>query len=465
MIWRRLFFCTLFLCLLLAVRLPFLSNQLVGEEGDFAFLIANPTPSAHLSSDGLPNNLIGNLDGDYLLNKMQHPILPYLFLEDVVGSFVRPMDVLSQAPTTRIVIVRSAFLALFLIGAVGLAWLAAASSPSARLWGFFPAVLIPLYALTTPLAVGGSLQPQVDGGFGVMLNGIAAALLLPAPGRGASRWRFLLAGTLVGLGRAEWTLGFGAAAAIVMLCARSAKAPRDVHVLCLALLGGLAIGLAIAVAASPADYWASFAVAERVFNLMSPWDLARRDLRYVVPVCIFLCVIAFAIAHRFASLIKEAPGPLIAAVSGSAIFAGFATSGWPGDGFPRYYAPALTLCAYCATWLYIAHAGLWPIVVRGGATLLLLAGLAWNAQYLIQAREANVSITSSPGLDLTVLNQRYAAAVELAKPDGPLPLVGAGIWLTYPHTNFFAEGMGYPGALAYLGRKYPDWVKRLMPPQ
>jgi hypothetical protein len=95
--------------------------------------------------------------------------------------------------------------------------------------------------------------------------------------------------------------------------------------------------------------------------------------------------------------------------------------------------------------------------------ILTLGGLVWNASYLIQAHRAEVSITSGPGLRLALLSERYTSAAERAKRDDILTMQPSGIWLTYPDARFMAEEFGYPAAVDYLTKFYPDWVKRLAP--
>jgi hypothetical protein len=459
----RLFFCILFLTAVFATRIPFLSNELVGEEGDFAFLIANPTPSSELSTDGLPNILIANLDGVYALNTIEHGVMPYVFLERVPGTIVRAMGVLSMPPVTRIIVVRAAYLSLFLLGVVGLAWLVARPPQGGRVGDFLLLVLIPFYALTTPLAVGGSIQPQIDGGFGVLTVGVAATLLLPSPGRAAHALRWLIAGVVVGLGRAEWTLAFAGVSGAVLLAAIAMKTPKSVCWLCLALLAGLSMGVAISCAVSPADYAGNFSVARRVFGYASQWMIACRERQYVIPLCALLAAVVVASLRDIGSRLREAPGLLIVAGSGAIIFLGFAASGFSGDGFPRYYSPALALTAYAATWLALADARVWPLALKGGLTVLLLAGLVANVNYLAGANRAHASITSGPGQRLPLATASYAAAAERAKHDNVLTLQGSGIWLTHPDVRFIAADMGYPGAVNYLARNYPDWSWRLEP--
>jgi len=460
--WRRACVCLAFLALLIAVRAPFLRDEAVGEEGLFAFLVASPTPTSQMSPDGLPKALIANLDGISALNSFRHSIGPYEVLERIPGAFLRALDVVSQPPTTRIVIVRLAFLALFMIGVSGLAWTAARAVEAPGRLDAALALLIPFYALTTPLAVGGSIQMQLDGAFGVLVAGLAATLLLSAPTNERGRLQCAIAGAIVGFGRAEWLLALGVVAVATLLATALLKTPRAGRKLVLDFLIGVALGAAAQFAISPVDFALSGATAQSDFQHVSPWRLAERDARYTIPVALLLASLAVVMIPNLRRRLGETPLTALVAGGAGAIFAGFALSGWAGDGFPRYYAPALAMATYVATRLAIDESPAWGPAVKAVLTLALIGGLAWNGDYLYRAHRDQVSITCHPGVSLAATTQRYAEAAQ--RDDGVLTFQQAGIWLTHPTTRFMGEDMGYPGALRYLRERYPDWVDRLASP-
>ena len=82
-IWRWLLFAVL--VIVVAVRLPFLGNTLVGEEGSFALMAVD---------DGSPSGtefgqlaVIARLKGKNITIRPEHPILPYVFLTNVWRPF------------------------------------------------------------------------------------------------------------------------------------------------------------------------------------------------------------------------------------------------------------------------------------------------------------------------------------------------------------------------------------------
>ena len=76
--WRQLLISVFLIAALGIVRAPFLENLLVGEEGAFAFMIANPEPSSKLSSSGQPEALIGNIEGKFEFASFERTIVPYI---------------------------------------------------------------------------------------------------------------------------------------------------------------------------------------------------------------------------------------------------------------------------------------------------------------------------------------------------------------------------------------------------
>ena len=419
----------------IGARVPFVANTLVGEEGCFAFLVANPVPSGRLTEDGWPRCLIGSIDGQPIFASFEKPIVPYLLIEGGTGAITRPLDILALAEPARTIAARLPFLVLFLIGVAGLAWSASRSLLASG---------VTAYALTTPLAVGASLQPQLDGSVGVLLTGVAGSVLV-ASSRPAA---FAVAGFLVGLGRVEWALAFGTAA--VAALAFNVR-------LALALLAGVAAGAAASFAISPADYSAAFEVMQRVGGTAEPLALAWRDRIYVAPVLALLVPCGLlTLARR--RLVATHPGIAIVILAAAAMFSGFLLGAWPGDGFPRYYAPALVLAACALTALLDG----WPDRWRAGAAATLIAlGLVANAAHLVPAYRKGRTITSGPGISLAAIERDYAAAAARAAEAREIALQYPAFWFYYPRLDFLPRDLGVAGALSLLRERHPAAADRL----
>ena len=364
----------LFLGLLLLTRAPFLSNVLVGEEGMHAAFVLAKGSYAPVNEQGIPQLMLGSFEGEAFLGATQHSIGPYVVLRWL--STVWPVAIddplaVSNGLAMRSIQARLPFLLLYSLGAAGLLWRWATvcvQSPSWR-WWVFGGLLF--YGLTTPLAVGGSIQPQIDASVGVALVGLAAWLLTGAWPPGFQGWAPVAAGVLVGFGKQEWTLAFAAAWLVVLLLSKLwSCANRNI-------LGGFALGLGVGTALtyglSPTDYLASFNLMDHFLSKSS--DVNRLELlmqwrSYLFPVLLMLLLMTMAGIGRLPQLVRQSPGAVMVAGGAWAIALGFAAAGWRGDGFPRYYAPALVASLYA---LQVFVLG-WPDLGRRRNTALI--GLA-----------------------------------------------------------------------------------------
>ena len=158
------------------------------------------------------------------------------------------------------------------------------------------------YGLTTPLAIGGSIQPQIDASVGVALVGLAAWLLTAAWGRGLQVWAAIAAGVLVGFGKQEWTLAFAAAWGVVLLLSKLWRCANA------STLGGFALGLGVGTALtyglSPTDYLASFNLMDHFLSKSS--DVNRLELlmqwrSYLAPVLLLLLLMTTLVLAAYLS--------------------------------------------------------------------------------------------------------------------------------------------------------------------
>ena len=117
------------LAVLAAAELPFLANVLIGEEGGFAFLVANPAPSHALTENRTPRHLIGNIDGKPLFADYEHAITPYYILEMGLGTLTRSFHILELDFENRTRAVRTSFALLFMIRS---RWAPVSLSPDAH---------------------------------------------------------------------------------------------------------------------------------------------------------------------------------------------------------------------------------------------------------------------------------------------------------------------------------------------
>ena len=453
--------------LLVLTRAPFLSNVLVGEEGMHAAFVLAKGSYAPVNEQGIPQLMLGSFEGEAFLGATQHSIGPYVVLRWL--STVWPVAVndplaVSNGLATRSVEARLPFLLLYLLGVTGLLWRWATvciERPS-RSWWVFGGFLF--YGLTTPLAVGGSIQPQIDASVGVALVGLAAWLLTAAWPPRLQGWTSTAAGVLVGFGKQEWTLAFAAAWLVVLLLSKLwSCANRNI-------LGGFALGLGVGTALtyglSPTDYLASFNLMDHFLSKSS--DVNRLELlmqwrSYLFPVLLMLLLMTMAGIGRLPQLVRQSPGAVITAGGAWAIALGFAAAGWRGDGFPRYYAPALVASLYA---LQVFVLGLPDLGRRRNTAFIGLAvvvvGLAVNFGVIGDGLSRKESITSVPGLRLKPINRRFERIIqESAGDDQSVYVDHSGLWLYSPELDFVHED---PSVAATFESVYPSSSGRLVRP-
>jgi hypothetical protein len=461
-----LFFALMALALLL--RLPFLTQVMVGEEGSFAYLVAGSPTASSLTADRRPQMMIGILGAEPALFPFQRTILPYVLLESGPGAVLRGLDVITWSEPARIAMVRIAFVVLYLIGIVGLLWRAS----RIRAMDTPLALAATLFAISAPLAVGASLQPQIDGALGVLLTSWAA-LLLTAARPLPLRSTLLLAGTagvLVGCGRHEWSIAFlgglGLLALSIPLLRPPPEARRRALHTALAIAAGLVIGGGLSFALSPSEYLSGFSVQRRVTGVQSPLVLMARDRLHIGSAATLLVILALMIVRNMRRLLVERPGLIVVFGAAATLFAGSFSTGWPGDGFPRYYAPVLSLAAVALVSICALpdKANLRSLrVVQLCTALALLAGVAFNCKVLLQAWHEQLSITSNFGVSLAEIRDEYQQIASDSHVREFLPRTHAGIWMSYPNLSFLSRDMGTEGGRVFLENKYPDWAQKLEP--
>jgi hypothetical protein len=470
---RFLFMCLILGILIAALRMAFLPNILIGEEGTFAYLVIGPTPVIH----GLDAALAGRIDGIDRLIFPEHNILMYKFL-DVAARWVGQMLPLCRDGSIECTTIeaRAPFLVLFLLGTT-------AAIVAVRKWLAFDRpltlavqLLLLLYVTSAPLVVGGSIQPQIDGSLGVLVLGVSAAFLLASdpPYPTARIFWALLAGIALVFGKNEWALALAGVVCVVLALAVCFSvdlrlrrwdfaAAWPTFRVCGIVLLGVAAGQALNYLYSPEAYPATFAVMRRVDAMkLSALDQLRRtwDLSYPI---FLTCGAALALlALRLRHYCLHHPGVLIVAGWGAAIVCAYGYSGWYGDGLPRYYCPAgilalIVLVCLVRDFHLSRMTSVW-------AALGLVAGIGFNIASLAPSYARGLSISSAPGANLESVKSGYSA---LAKAyTGTAIFEGAPIGIYYRNVDWVARDLGEEGAVLLARRYRPDAPTNfLKPPQ
>jgi hypothetical protein len=139
---------------------------------------------------------------------------------------------------------------------------------------------------------------------------------------------------------------------------------------------------------------------------------------------------------------------------------GFAISGWPGDGLPRYFVPPAIAFAVALVGLRKEIEALRRPIVTG-ALLVMVAATVMNAKKLNDRRAAGVSITSHPGLSIAGLRADFAHSAEKARVSHAIVLQEASFWIYHPGVDFISSDMGVEGARKYLQEHFPAEASRL----
>lgn len=450
-----------FLALFFLSRLPFLSNTLVDEEGIFAALVADSIEPSSQSDQHFPQQLMAKVDGSRFYNPIERNIVPYLLIERGPGTVLRKLGVPAMAPKEKTEWIRAAFFVLFLIGTlpmvVSLCW--SASLSKRGLLG----IALMAFGLTTPLVVGASIQPQLDGSVGAMLLGLAAFFLLSArSSRILPIVQFGVAGVLVGLGRPEWPMAFGGAT-LVVLCLCLLFRIRGWR-LCCASAAGIALGVTLSFFISPSNFAGGFGVMARFYGMHQDPLIFWHEIRFLWPVVALLAAVLLIISARLRFWLGVNPGVVIVGVAAAAITVGFAVSAWAGDGFPRYYSPALILSCFALATLILRDKSLesrrvvWPLII------LVCVGFGWDLFDLGRAKLDNVTITSVPGVPLSAVQARMASIAGQAAATNGIAFIDASIWVYYPQISFVEQSVGWDDAKQYLAARGPGLSERLIRP-
>ena len=469
--WLRFALAALLLVLVAATRLPFIADVLTGEEGEFAALVLNDPPTSALDPDHLPREIAGSIDGRLILSSFHRTVMPYIVLERL-GRLFAPGHALGRLPAEKLTVAaRLPFAVIFLLGSAGLIALTIQTATSVCKHSSPALAIAPLtitfWSLTSPLAVGASIQPQLDGSAGVLLLGTATILLaLGNIESWSARGRFFAAGALAGLGKHEWALAFAAAAlgaAFISLWLSSTR--RNAGSAFAAFFIGLVLAVALSCAISPADYREGFAVMAAFYAKTGGhlWALERPQWPLTLPVVALILIDGAFLVIVLRPVLREAPGLLLAYLGATAIAVGYAISGWSGDGLPRYFAPPLVMLpiVFVALWRRfkdrIAPAIGWSVIAAS------LFGLSASAVFLADSYINKVSITEFRGTPLAKSERNIATAAELAHNTGDIVLTQTTTWIYHQHINFLWATKAW--AERDVAAHFPAFKDRLVAPR
>jgi hypothetical protein len=477
--------------LMLALRLPFLSQTLLGEEGTHAMLVIGGyelhfDPSSQRNAQGQDEHcllIVAQLAGVDVVARPGRSLMPYCILGYGVRPLVQVFHPQNLSFDEKSVLVRSAFLAISIFGMIALTFLAylvslRLSTGLAR-WAPY---LILLFATSSPLIVGATIQPQLDGAFGFAFLGTASLLLYGASRPNISKvMRILFAfgcGILATLCKNEWPIAL-MASILGLLFLRlgvlavlhgwakfrinssptmSLEEGSQVSALVLGLFGGMAAGIALCYWLSPSDYMAGFSLMHGIQDSRkSHWKIFAKSVWFNAPLLktlfILLAMGLVMALSNWRRLLSTQFSLAILWVWACAITIGFLQSGWGGDGFPRYFVTSFVLAASFVLSQLPAFFGMWESRLRVPlflGAIFILTILNITQLVFIFALKQSITVPADPqntkealiGASQLYLRDQYGVVFHHSS-----------LRYYFPGTNFISQAIGEEGAKQW---KLPD---------
>jgi hypothetical protein len=466
--------------LLVVLRFPFLHQPLIGEEGMFAMIVSGyQAPKVIDSKPKLASQIDQNcllvighvgMEGDTLVRPSRN-IAPYCFLGFVVKPLVTSFNLSTLNFDSKSTFIRSVFLGISGIGFASLCLLAYLIS--VRLSGAKQALpfLVLLGFTSVPLALGASIQPQLDGAFGFLLLSNVGLLAYCGSKKTLTTVSRLflnfIAGFLIAFCKNEWPLTLLLSVVLVVGCSfcyalyesrlfrlniQSQLRIRLTVGIGLAL--GCLVGMFLCYWFSPRDYLDGF-------NLMNNIHGSRKshfkiffqslifNIQILAPIIVVLLGGAWCIFKNWKSLVNEEIGLFILYIWSCGVLVGFLQSGWGGDGFPRYYLPPLLMASiFLMTQLPAVFQNMRSkAAINVWIVLIVIAAILYYGFTLVKFRGGE-SITVPVNYMELKKSLIGAASINQKDPYGILVhQVGLGFY--FPGTNFIAADIGREAALQW----------------
>jgi len=336
----------LLIALYFAVRVPLASSPLYGEEGIFADQFANrPAGPDYL--------LMGRVDGAKIYAPPRHPAPIYKTIEVAgsLGSGFLPANLENDSSVTPPL--RLMFSIFQLVIWIGLCayLLYGKSAPENRvLLGIIAGVIV------APIAVVTSLQLQVDGSVGVIMNGLLAlVLMVRARNDHPGRWflpALFLSTVFLSTGKQEWTIVLSIAVVMwagYLVLARlkwQESVSAEFGMIAIILLG-MFLGHLHSFSVDPENYLGGMGIIVRMTHTQTvasdaagaDWlkRTSRRLPMLLTPIALIVAIGTLAVFQ----LKRIKPTHVFLALFGFGLFGAFFVSNWETD--PRYFAPSLAV--------------------------------------------------------------------------------------------------------------------------
>lgn len=440
---QKLILCLAF-TLVIAIRLPFLSNILVGEEGLFAMIAT----SSESLTPSMPKALfLSRIDNKVEFINPMHPIAPYYLMRGF-SFFGNVRD--SDSIQFKTLVARVPFLVLFLIAAlIGIGVCMRALRNRGK--SIFLPILFLLSFLCTPLMVGGSIQPQLDGSIGIFTVSLVFMTFFLGV---ANPYWLVVSGFISTMGKNEWSLTFLVALLLGYIFLRiwSASVRPKFY---LAILGVI-LGSAFQYVLSPEDFISGIQLIANHSTQSSGWvSVFRSRVYFIYPTIFALLAVSIPLfMGGFGRKVIEWEFGiycLILMLWGVLIFAGYFKSNWVGDGFPRYFAPAGIAIAFSTAVLAGAFtSSIFKFVLTALIVVNTFSGFALRSRF-----SERVSITSIPGINLVGREEQLRSFCNTQPVYEDVYLRGAESAYYCSKHNIINRDIGIDAAISLM-KKYPN---------
>lgn len=353
---QKIIFIAAFVVLFFAVRVHFYKFPLSGEEGLFAEIFVNQTQGPEFL-------LQGRSDGENFYGFPRHPENLYNSIK-IAGILCSPIikhipytDDVRITPVLRLLFSMFQFFILF---GIGLYLCFRKEAVSTLLVLLFLAVAI------SPTAIKTSMRLQLDGGVGILMNGLFAAIILliaKSNKRGLFHYVLLFCATFyLATGKQEWSIILLFAFIIVgifSLLTRSVNRQDfkpDIPIV-LTIFAGLIAGHILSYFLGPINYMGGFDVIwqfSRIESVVSSdaqianWIQLR--LSKIFWICTVIALAAISSILAFQKIKKIRLPELLLWVYGLGLFGAFFFSN--ASLGPRHFAPSLIVLTFAVIALF-----------------------------------------------------------------------------------------------------------------
>lgn len=433
---------------LVLIRLPFLVNPINGEEG-FQALMAVDNDRGEIEDVSSPI-LVSRVNGFKHWTPPFHPIVPYWTFVKLLRPLTSPVEFDSLSLNEKTVLARVPFFLLFCIALIApfimAGWLRKEDSPATL---YLTLAILLFIGCSRPL-MQGSIQPQQDGSFGVMVVGWATMCLWLASRRGdtLSGWILaFLAGILSALGKQEWALALLAAAVLTVVVI--ALVPRIFPSLekpaggpglrvAAAVVLGLICGSGFNIQLDPENYFGGFRVMEH-FTANSPgwFEVNQRRLPRLYHLALLIPLALLIVWREKEKYLCKNPALLLAFLYATGLLGGFLLTSWSTS--TRYFCPGY-FALLCFLLIAVKDVKFAP---RTGQILIILFLIFFVVDILGSLKRCDTLDIGS--------KERRELEYGLAKTKDPglAPVVGSEVAYYYPDADFInsssfdgsAEGM------------------------